>query len=153
VVHREIEAPEDLREKSLFLAGRILERTGTAPDACGYRMAREALDSGRAALALEAIIEAQGPVDLPVAAAFRVTVESRREGRIRSVDCLGVNRIAKLAGSPAHPAAGIKCLRRVGDVVGKNEPLFEIHAQSRTQLDMAQEYATSALSTIVHYGY
>lgn len=153
VVHREIEAPEDLREKSLFLAGRILERTGTAPDACGYRMAREALDSGRAALALEAIIEAQGPVDLPIAAAFRVTVESRREGRIRSVDCLGVNRIAKLAGSPAHPAAGIKCLRRVGDVVGKNEPLFEIHAQSRTQLDMAQEYATSALSTIVHYGY
>jgi thymidine phosphorylase len=153
ILRGEPEAPEDLREKSLFLAGRILERTGAAPDACGYRMAREELDSGRAALALEAIIEAQGAVNLPAAAAFRAHVESRREGRIQSVDCLGVNRIAKLAGSPAHPAAGMKCLRRVGDVVRMHEPLFEIHAQSRTQLDMAQEYATSALSTIVKYGY
>jgi thymidine phosphorylase len=153
VLRCEPEAPVDLREKSLFLAGRILERTGVAPDACGYRMAREALDSGRAALSLEAIIEAQGPVDLPAAAAFQTTIESRGEGRIRSVDCLGINRIAKLAGSPAHPAAGMTCLRRVGDVVGRNEPLFEIHAQSRSQLDMASEYAASALSTIVHYGY
>ena len=64
-----------------------------------------------------------------------------------------VNRIAKLAGSPAHPSAGIECLQRVGDVIGENQPLFEIHAQSRSQLDMASEYATSALSTIVHYGY
>ena len=153
VLRREAHAPEDLREKSLFLAGRILERTGVAPDACGYRTARDALDSGRAALAFDAIIEAQGPVDLPAAAAFRTTIESRREGRIRSVDCLGVNRIAKLAGSPAHSAAGMTCLRRVGDIVTKNEPLFEIHAQSRSQLDMSLEYATSALSTIVHYGY
>jgi thymidine phosphorylase len=153
VLRREPDAPVDLREKSLFLAGRILEQTGVAPDACGYQMAREALDSGRAALALEAITRAQGPVDLPHAAAFQGTVESRREGRIRSVDCLGVNRIAKLAGSPAHPAAGVTCLRRVGDVIGTNQPLFEIHAQSRSQLEMASEYANSALSTIVHYGY
>jgi thymidine phosphorylase len=153
VLHREKEAPVDLREKSLFLAGRILERTGIAPDACGYQTARDALDSGRAALALEAIIDAQGPVDLPAAAAFRATIESKREGRIQSVDCLAVNRIAKLAGSPAHPSAGMTCLRRIGDVVEKNEPLFEIHAQSRSQLDMALEYATSALSAVVHYGY
>jgi thymidine phosphorylase len=116
-------------------------------------MAREALESGRAGRALEAIVEAQGPVELPSAAAFRTTIESRREGRIQSVDCLGINRIAKLAGSPAHPAAGMTCLRRVGDVVRKNDPLFEIHAQSRSQLDMASEYATSALSKIVRYGY
>lgn len=153
VLRCESDAPLDLREKSLFLAGRILERTGEAPDACGYHMAREALESGRAALALEAIIEAQGPVDLPAAAAFQTTIEAKGEGRIRSVDCLGINRIAKLAGSPAHTAAGMICLRRVGDVVTKNEPLFEIHAQSRSQLEMASEYATSALSTIVHYGY
>jgi thymidine phosphorylase len=153
VLRGEAEAPEDLREKSLFLASRILERTGTVPDASGYRIAQEEIDSGRAALALEAIIEAQGAVDLPAAAAFRATVESKRDGRIQSVDCLGVNRIAKLAGSPAHPAAGMKCMCRVGDVVRRTQPLFEIHAQSRSQLDRALEYATSALSKIVIYGY
>ncbi len=146
-------APTDLREKSLFLTGRILERTGAVPDASGYRVAQEALDSGRALRTFESIIEAQGPVDLPDAAAFRTVVESNRDGRIQNVDCLGVNRIAKLAGSPAHPAAGLKCLHRVGDVVHTLEPLFEIHAQSQSQLDMATEYASSSLSKIVQYGY
>lgn len=116
-------------------------------------MAREALDSGRAMLTREAIIEAQGPIDLPSAARFRTIIESKGAGRIRNVDCLGVNRIAKLAGSPAHLAAGIQCLRRVGDIVEKNDPLFEIHAQSRSQLEMAQEYANTTLSTLVEYGY
>lgn len=153
VLRREADAPVDLREKSLFLAGRILEQTGTAPDACGYRSAKEALDSGQAAQAFEAMIAAQGAVDLPAAAAFQSIVESKYDGRIQSVDCLGINRMAKLAGSPAHPSAGLRCLHKVGDVVGKNEPLFEIHAQSRAQLEMATDYATSALSMIVKYGY
>jgi thymidine phosphorylase len=61
--------------------------------------------------------------------------------------------IAKLAGSPAHPAAGLRCLRKAGDVLRKNEPLFEVHAQSQAQLEMATDYATSALSQIVHFGF
>ncbi len=153
VLRGEASAPMDLREKSLFLAGRILERTGVAPDACGYRMAMESLDSGRAAKSFEAMVAAQGAVDLPSRAAFQSIVESKYDGRIQSVDCLGVNRMAKLAGSPAHPAAGLRCLRRVGDVVQKNEPLFEVHAQSRAQLEMAVGYATDTLSTIVKFGY
>jgi thymidine phosphorylase len=153
VLRGEADAPVDLREKSLFLAGRILEQTGAAPDACGYRSAQEALDSGRAADAFEAMVAAQGAVDFPAAAAFQSIVESKYDGRIQSVDCLGINRMAKLAGSPAHPAAGLRCLRKVGDVVSKNEPLFEIHAQSRAQLEMATDYATDELSMIVKFGY
>jgi thymidine phosphorylase len=146
-------APPDLREKSLFLAGRILERTGTASDACGYRTAREALDSGAAMRAFEAMVEAQGVVEIPGPATFRETIESPHEGRIRHIDCLSVNRIARLAGSPAHPAAGIRCLRRTGDVVQQGEPLFEIHAESRGQLDMALDDARACLLKTVIYGY
>jgi len=153
VLRGEPDAPHDLREKSLFLAGRILERTGVAPDSCGYRMAREALESGAAARTFEAMRKAQGAVSFPSEAAFRTTVESKREGRIQTIDCLGINRIAKLAGSPAHPAAGLRCLGQVGDVVRQGDPLFEIHAQSTTQLDMARDYAVSTLPLIVQYGY
>jgi len=153
VLRGEADAPMDLREKSLFLAGRILERTGAAPDSCGYRVAMETLDSGRAARSFEAMVAAQGAQKIPDAAAFQATVESIRDGRIQSVDCLGINRMAKLAGSPAHPAAGLRCLRKVGEVVGKNEPLFEIHAQSRAQLDMATAYAVEALPGLVTFGY
>jgi thymidine phosphorylase len=153
VLNCEPEAPMDLREKSLFLAGRILERTGSTADACGYRTAQEALDSGRAAATFAAIVEAQGPRKPPTAARFQSVIESPRDGRISGIDCLAINRIAKLAGSPAHPAAGLRCLRKVSDVITRGEPLLEIHAQSEAQLRMATDYASSTLTKTVRYGY
>lgn len=102
---------------------------------------------------MEAIIEAQGGVAMPEEARFRAVVESKRDGRIQGVDCLAINRIARLAGSPAHPAAGLVCLRQVGDVVARGEPLFEIHAQSRAQLDMATGAAAADVARIVLYGF
>ncbi len=153
VLRGEPDAPIDLREKSLFLAARILERTGQVEDAGGYRAAQQALASGRAAARMEAMIEAQGPRPLPDAARFKTTVESARDGRIRGIDCLRVGRIAKLAGAPAHEAAGMRCLHRVGDVVSRGEPLFEIHAQSEAQLQMASDYASGTLGRILDFGY
>jgi thymidine phosphorylase len=52
-----------------------------------------------------------------------------------------VNAIAKLAGAPANPAAGLRVLRGVDTVVARGEPLLEIHAQNRTQLEFARGYA------------
>jgi thymidine phosphorylase len=153
VLNGEPTAPIDLREKSLFLAGRILERTGCVPDSCGYRMANETLTSGRAAAKFQEMIEAQGALAIPAEARFKAVIGSNRDGRIRQIDCLGINRIAKLAGSPAHPAAGLRCLRRVGDVIVENEPLFELHAQSEAQLEMARQYATVELNRLVELGY
>ena len=41
--------------------------------------------------------------------------------------------------------------RTVGDTVARGEPLFEIHAQSRAQLDFAHSYA-QARPEIVRLG-
>lgn len=153
VLRREPGAPVDLREKSLFLAARILERTGSVPDAGGYVAARETLDSGRAEDRFAQIVRAQGERALPEEARFQQVVASPRDGRIRQIDCLGINRIARLAGSPAHPAAGLRCLQRVGDVVRSGQPLLEIHAQSETQIEIASDYASQRLGEIVEFGY
>ena len=59
--------------------------------------------------------------------------------------------MAKRAGAPANVTAGVRLLRTVGDVVARGEPLFEIHAQSRAQLDFACAYAR-AIPEIVHLG-
>jgi thymidine phosphorylase len=143
VLRREAGAPADLREKSLFLAARLLERVGAVRGEGGYRAAQEVLDSGRALARFEAIVAAQGARALPEPAPFRCVVPAAGDGRIREIDCWEVNGIAKLAGAPAHPAAGIRILRTVGEVVERGEPLLEIHAQSRTQLEFAREHAAS----------
>ena len=47
VLRREPAAPVDLREKSLYLAARLLEMTGAVPPSGGYRAAQEALAKRR----------------------------------------------------------------------------------------------------------
>jgi len=153
VLRCEPDAPQDLREKSLYLAARLLERTGTVPDAAGYRIAQQVLDSGRAERAFERIREAQGPRTIPEQARFRHVVVAPRDGRIRAVDCLEINRIARLAGSPAHEAAGLRLLRSVADVVRKGDPLFEIHAQSEAQLGFARDYVAAREEDVFAFGY
>jgi thymidine phosphorylase len=141
VLKREPHASLELREKSLYLAARLLECTGTIGDAGGYRAAQRALDSGAALAKLEEIVEAQGRRPLPPEAPFRAEVTATQDGRVREIDCFEVNTIAKLAGAPANPAAGLCILRGVDSVVARGEPLFEVHAQSRDQLGFALEYA------------
>ncbi len=144
VLSRAGDAPADLREKSLYLAARILEMTGAVQSAAGYREAQKALDSGAAERAFQRIVQAQGERALPPEAPFRATVESAADGRVREIDCWEIARVAKLAGAPAHPASGVWLLRTLGEVVATGEPILEIHAMSRAQLDFARDYARSS---------
>jgi thymidine phosphorylase len=136
----EPEAPADLREKSLLLAARLLESVGAAAAGDGYRLAREALDSGAAARKFDEIREAQGPRALLAAARLRREIASPAAGRVLAIDCYGMAKVAKLAGAPAQPAAGVRLLRGLGAEVVRGEPLLEIHAQSTAQLEFAAEY-------------
>jgi thymidine phosphorylase len=141
VLRRERDAPQDLREKSLYIASRLLEMSGEVSAGAGYREARAVLDSGAALKKFNQIQSAQGARELPPAARFRHTICSHADGRIREIDCWEIARVAKRAGAPANVAAGVRLLRTVGDVVAKDDPLFEIHSSSETQLDEARTYA------------
>jgi thymidine phosphorylase len=142
----------DLREKSLYLAARLLEIAGVVAPSSGYRAAQQALDSGATEKVFNRIVAAQGARDLPPPAPYRQVMEAPADGRIREIDCWEIARVAKRAGAPANPAAGVRLLRTVGDVVSKGEPLFEIHAQSEAQLEFGQAYA-SAHPEIVRFGF
>jgi thymidine phosphorylase len=152
VLRREPTAPLDLREKSLYLAARLLEMTGRVAPAGGYRAAQQALDSGGALRAFERIVAAQGARPLPLPAALHDVVTASADGRVREIDCWHMARVAKCAGAPAHAAAGVRLLRTVGDVVTRGEPLFEIHAQSETHLGFARAYATEH-AELVRFGF
>jgi thymidine phosphorylase len=152
VLNRDADAPTDLREKSLFLAARVLESVGAVGPSEGYVAARDALDSGRAASKFDEIVELQGRREIPAEAPLRGEIESPRDGRIRSLHCQRINALAKLAGAPAHPAAGLRVLRKPGDVVVRGEPLIEIHARSETHLRFAEDYA-HAHPELFEFGY
>jgi thymidine phosphorylase len=124
VLRRDPLAPADLREKSLYLAARLLEVTGTVTPNSGYRAAQQALDSGEAEKMFTRIIAAQGSLPFPPEASFRTTVGALADGRIREIDCWEIARVAKRAGAPANVSAGVRLIRTVGDVVAKGDPVF-----------------------------
>jgi thymidine phosphorylase len=143
VLRLEPEAPADLRERALLLAGYILELAGAAGVGSGQALAREILMDGRAWRKFQAIRRAQGGIREPPIAAFTRPVGAEAAGRVRRIDNRRLARIAKLAGAPRSPAAGLVLQVRLGDVVEVGQPLFTIHAQAPGELEYALAYATA----------
>lgn len=141
VLERQPGASTALREKSLYLAARLLEMVGAVPADGGYHAAQQTLDSGAAARKFHEIIAAQGARDLPALAPYRCIVPSPSDGLVHEIDCWEIARIAKRAGAPANAAAGVRLLHTIGDVVRRGEPFLEIHSQSETQLEFGRTYA------------
>ncbi len=136
-------APVDLREKSLMLGGRLLEMTGVVPASGGYEAARRVLDSGAALKRFDRIVDAQGRREMAPEARLRRNLAAEQSGRIVQIDCWEISRIAKRAGAPANASAGVKLHKGVGDTVIRGETIFEIHADSDSQLEAALEYGDS----------
>ncbi len=130
VLRGDADAPVDLREKSLMLAGRILDFDPDLRGGKGLVRARELLDSGAALRAMEKIIAAQGPPPGRATLGQRVQeICAERDGQVNAIDCFRIARIARLAGAPTDAGAGIDLFRRIGDPVRKGEPLYRIHAE------------------------
>ena len=135
------DAPADLRERAVTLAGALLDLLpGSVPGASRDRAAT-VLASGAALAKFMAICEAQGGFREPPAAEFTAVVEADRQGRVERIDNRRIARVAKLAGAPASPAAGVECALRLGDAVTPGQPLYTLHAQSRGELEYALAYA------------
>ncbi len=113
VLARSPAAPADLRERSLDLAGHLLELGGEAVGQ-GRTRAAAILDSGAAEAKFIAICTAQGGQRTPPVATHRAPIIAPRRGVISQIDNRLVSRIAKLAGAPRAQAAGIELHVRVG---------------------------------------
>ncbi len=134
------EAPTDLREKSIRLAGHLLEYDPQLPGGRGEQRARELLDSGEARAALDRMIEAQGPPPKPAPIGSLVfEALAPRDGIVNQVDCFRIARIARTAGAPNDPGAGIDLQKKPGDVVRKGEPLYRIHGLDHSDFSAACE--------------
>lgn len=143
VLQRHAAAPPDLRHRSLALAGDLLEMAGKARTGEGYALASETLDSGRAFTQFVAICEAQGGLRKPPVAPHARPFLAPSAGVVTAIDNRRLALAAKLAGAPASPAAGMTVEVKLGQVVGKGQPLFALHAEALGELDYAWSYAQS----------
>lgn len=144
VLQRCADAPADLRERSIAIAGAVLEMAGHVPPGRGLALAQATLDDGRAWRKFVAICEAQGGLREPPVATLREPIVAAATGVITAVDCRRLSRAAKLAGAPAAPAAGIELHVRLGDRVAKGQSLFTLHAQTHGELHYALDYLGQA---------
>lgn len=137
------DAPRDLRERALDLAGALLDMAPGANPGTGRARAEALLQSGAALRKFLAICEAQGGFHEPILAPHAQPVLASRSGVVEGIDSRRLAKIAKLAGAPASPNAGIDCRMRIGDTLSAGEPVFQVHARTPGELDYALAYAAS----------
>ncbi len=142
VLENDPRAPNDLRQKSLRLAGRLIEFSPDVRGGDGFAIARDILDSGRALAKMHDIVQAQG------ARAFNhnqlelgpliYEVRAQRAGVVCGIDNFQLARIARFAGAPKVPHAGVDLGKKLGETVQAGELLYRVHAKFPSNLQFAR---------------
>lgn len=141
VLDRKKEPTKDLEQKSLFLAGKLLEMTGKAKKSKGIELAKEILYSGKAFEKFKQIIKAQnGTLKNLKPAKFKKDLLAKKSGKIYEIDNNKVNSLARIAGCPIDKFSGLYLYFHRGDKVKKNEKLITIYSESRSRLKNAIEF-------------
>jgi thymidine phosphorylase len=142
VLRNDPDAPGDLRDKALRLAGRVIEFDPDVRGGDGWRIARDILESGRALAQMDALIDAQGRRgQAPALGALTHDVAAPQPGTVTAIDNLHLARIARLAGAPQIEGAGVDLLCKVGAAVAAGQVLYRIHACYPADLRFACDLA------------
>ncbi len=132
------EAPNDLRQKALRLAGRVIEFDPDVRGGMGYSIARDILDSGRALDLMNNLIAAQGVQQEKFEPGqLNHEVLAPEDGHVVGIDNLHMAHIARFAGAPMDKGAGVDLFKKLGDRVEKGEPLYRVHAQFPSDFNFA----------------
>jgi thymidine phosphorylase len=130
VLENDPDAPNDLRQKALRLAGRVLEFDPDVRGGDGFAIARDILDSGRALEKMQTIIAAQGEQTTQYALGpLTHDILAPSDGVVSAIDNFQMARIARFAGAPMDKGAGVDLFKKLGDPVTKGEPLYRLYAE------------------------
>lgn len=143
VLQNDTDAPQDLKQRALTMAATMLEMAGVVDPHCGLKQATTVLESGLAWKKFVAICIAQGGMKQPGEAPYRFKLMADKAGPVTQVDNRRLAQVAKLAGAPIDPTAGLVIHVKVGQQVQLHDPLLTIHAESSGELNYAVEYLES----------
>lgn len=143
VLKNEENAPADLKDRVLLLAGKLLELSGKVASGAGSKTARQLLESGKAYEKFLAICNAQGRFTKPVLAIYKVEIKAEKSGVLQRIDNRKIAKLAKLAGAPQSKSAGILLNVHLNDEIEKGQLLYTLFAESKGELNYALEYYES----------
>lgn len=141
VLRREDGAPEDLRARAVHLAGALLELGGAAVEGSGEAQAAAILADGHAQAKFMAICEAQGGFREPPIAPLQHVIDASVSGVLSDIDNRLLARVAKLAGAPRSPSAGLELHVKLGARIERGQPLMTLHGESPGELEYALAFA------------
>jgi thymidine phosphorylase len=149
VLRNQRNAPEDLKERAITLSAVLLKMSGKYLPGTETSVAKAILENGSAFKKFISICNAQGGFKEPSFATYRFDVVSETQGNVKFIDNRKLARIAKLAGAPTSPAAGILFLAPLGKKINKGDLLFTIYAESTGELEYAKKYLNSLNELII----
>ncbi len=142
-VLKQIDSPKDLEEKSILLAGELLELSGKSKKGQGKILATEILTSGKALEKFKQIVKAQeGDIENldKLKPKFSYTIKLKNKTKIKHLDNKIINSLARIAGCPEDKKAGIYIHKKKGEIVEKNHPFLTIYTNSKQKLKYTKKY-------------
>lgn len=139
----ENKGPEDLKEKSLYLATELIKL-------CGIKDAKAkaslALTSGDAYQKFKEIINAQNgrnnfheKVKNLKLATFKKIIPSPKSGQIKRISNKGINSLCRVLGTPETISAGVYLHKHL-EKVKKGEPLLTLYSESKMKMKDALRF-------------
>lgn len=148
VLRCEAAAPPDLRERALRLAAAVISIGNGSSPVEAYELACRTLNSGAAFTKFERICLAQGGFREPIVAGLQQTIAASSRGRVSVMNNRAIAQLAKLAGAPDVPAAGLRLHVRLGDQVELGQPLITLYAETEAELSYPLAYARATPDVI-----
>jgi len=136
---------DDLRKKSILLAGQLFELSGKTKKGEGAGLAKSILESGQAYRKFIEIIQAQNakaifPEQIDIGS-YNAIIRTSKRGTVKHIDNKKINKIAKLAGAPHDPESGLYLHVHKHDKIKKGQTLFTIYSNSKDRLMFAKLFA------------
>ncbi|MEM3811634.1 MAG: thymidine phosphorylase, partial [Thermoplasmata archaeon] len=133
-----------LIEKSLELAGILLEMGNIVKPGAGKNKAREILKNKKALNKFLEIVNAQGSKQIEKSediqiGKYSLDIVSEEEGYISYVSNASLVTIARILGAPKDKGAGIWVYKKIGDKVDSGEDLLRLYSENKNRLEEAQK--------------
>jgi len=140
VLKNESDAPQDLRNISIELAGQILEFSPKVKKGEGAKLAEQILTNGAAYNKFVSIARAQGNFSENFTpSSINIDILADKSGTISSISNNSISQLCRIIGTTQHKDTGVYLYKHLGDQVKQGEKLFTVYFPSQESIGIVKD--------------